>query len=603
MLRLGEESTKSPLTGFRITDDGVGFTDANYDSFCTSDSMFKHDLGGRGVGRFTWLKAFKKVHIDSIYRDDGGALRQRRFFFSEVGINNLEDKKYVGNRLAGTVLTLDGIESRYLQHIPKKLDTIGQRLVDHCFEAIRAARCPVSVEVNDGDDSFNVSNEVQSMFATAQCDETEIAGAKFRVTHLRVTSPEVNGHRLTFLANKREVQSDMLAQNIPLLRAKLEDEDGQFWWLSLVESEVLDEAVSSERDAFLFPENADPLFPNQISLQLVRKELKPIILKRIDSYLVPIKERAAEQVNRYVQDRAPEYRHLVRRPELLESLPPDLPEERLDAELHRLSYMVEAEFREMGNRVLHSDQVDNSTYEEFLSEANALGKANLAKYIVHRRVMLDLFKRALARGPDGSYELEETVHKIIFPLRTTSDDVPYEKLNLWMIDERLAYHQYLASDKELRSFEVIDSEDRQRPDLIIFNSPFAFADQQSPFGSIVIVEFKRPARDDYTDGENPIAQVYEYIRKVRAGTAKDRAGRPLNVGDFVPFYCYIVCDLTPRMRIVAQNHSLTETPDAQGFFGFNTILRAYVEIITMDKLLSDAEKRNRVLFEKLRLPK
>jgi hypothetical protein len=57
------------------------------------------------------------------------------------------------------------------------------------------------------------------------------------------------------------------------------------------------------------------------------------------------------------------------------------------------------------------------------------------------------------------------------------------------------------------------------------------------------------------------------------------------------------------MRIVAQNHSLTETPDAQGFFGFNTILRAYVEIITMDKLLSDAEKRNRVLFEKLRLPK
>ncbi len=38
------------------------------------------------------------------------------------------------------------------------------------------------------------------------------------------------------------------------------------------------------------------------------------------------------------------------------------------------------------------------------------------------------------------------------------------------------------------------------------------------------------------------------------------------------------------------------TPDNLGYYGFNEALNAYYEVISYNKLLSDAGKRNRVLF-------
>jgi hypothetical protein len=54
---------------------------------------------------------------------------------------------------------------------------------------------------------------------------------------------------------------------------------------------------------------------------------------------------------------------------------------------------------------------------------------------------------------------------------------------------------------------------------------------------------------------------------------------------------------------MALAYQLSPTPDGMGFFGFNINFSAHVEIISFDKLLSDTEKRNRMLFDKLKLPK
>ncbi|HEX9733644.1 MAG TPA: hypothetical protein VGG06_16855, partial [Thermoanaerobaculia bacterium] len=51
------------ITTFHIEDTGVGFTDENYDSFQRCDTTYKAHLGGKGVGRLFWLKAFKQVHV------------------------------------------------------------------------------------------------------------------------------------------------------------------------------------------------------------------------------------------------------------------------------------------------------------------------------------------------------------------------------------------------------------------------------------------------------------------------------------------------------------------------------------------------------------
>jgi hypothetical protein len=44
------------------------------------------------------------------------------------------------------------------------------------------------------------------------------------------------------------------------------------------------------------------------------------------------------------------------------------------------------------------------------------------------------------------------------------------------------------------------------------------------------------------------------------------------------------------------------TPDNLGYYGYNPNLNAYYEVLSYTKLLNDAKKRNRILFEKLNLP-
>ncbi len=48
---------------------------------------------------------------------------------------------------------------------------------------------------------------------------------------------------------------------------------------------------------------------------------------------------------------------------------------------------------------------------------------------------------------------------------------------------------------------------------------------------------------------------------------------------------------------------LIRTPDREGFFGYNASKGAYIEVISYDKLVRDAKKRNQVLFDKLFRPK
>ena len=187
-------------------------------------------------------------------------------------------------------------------------------------------------------------------------------------------------------------------------------------------------------------------------------------------------------------------------------------------------------------------------------------------------------------------------------MQKTSEDVPFEQQNLWIVDERLTYHSFLSSDKPLKSLDPIDNSSGSRPDILIFDRPLAFGENDQPLFSIVVLEFKRPDREDYPD-EDPISQAYRMIREIHDGKMKDSDGRRLRVANSeIPSYAYIICDLTPRLETRVQNMGAFRTPDNQGYYGFNQNLNAYYEIISYGKLLNDARKRNRVLFDKLNIP-
>lgn len=45
----------------------------------------------------------------------------------------------------------------------------------------------------------------------------------------------------------------------------------------------------------------------------------------------------------------------------------------------------------------------------------------------------------------------------------------------------------------------------------------------------------------------------------------------------------------------------SRTPDGLGAYFYNQSLKAYIEVLSYDKIKNDSEQRNRVLFETLRI--
>ena len=152
---------------------------------------------------------------------------------------------------------------------------------------------------------------------------------------------------------------------------------------------------------------------------------------------------------------------------------------------------------------------------------------------------------------NDKYKKEDIIHSLICPMQHTSDNIPFNEMNLWIIDEKLSYHKFLASDTKLKSIPVINSKSEDRVDIAIFDQAISYSSEKDHFNSISIIELKRPGRNDYSAGgkdRDPIEQVLRYVKQIREGKATLANGRDFGNVENTPFYCYIVADLTSTLR-------------------------------------------------------
>jgi len=167
ILDLGLEDHR-PIKSFTITDNGVGFNDINYKSFETAESTHKLDLGGKGVGRFLWLKAFKNVSVDSSYRHNG-SFKRRTFDFKLV------EKGVINHHVAiletpnrKTIIKLQEFYPDYQKTCPSTIEELTDKIMQHCLSYLIKENCPLiilsdpnnhkKITINDiyNNSSFNI---------------------------------------------------------------------------------------------------------------------------------------------------------------------------------------------------------------------------------------------------------------------------------------------------------------------------------------------------------------------------------------------------------------------------------------------------------------
>ena len=602
------------ITGFRVVDPGPGFNEDNFLSFQTSDSTFKEDKGSKGIGRFLWLKAFSLVQVNSYFLRRDGIYCQRRFNFqsSDEGIEGHNLISESDDEKIETSVKLVGFLEQYRKQCPQKVLTLARKILEHCLVYFLNEN-PPTIRLIDSDETISINQLFNdNVKPNSEILSFNVGRNSLSITNFKLFFPaDDSEHSIHLCAHNREVVSRKLVKDIPDLQKRIEDGGDNFIYVGYVSGSYLDDQVNPNRTGFDIPKTTSELVFEDATVSLEQIEDAALDLAR--SYLAPfleqIKSDKAIAVGDYVRSKAPQYRPLLKHyPNSLEQISPGISEDKLEIELYKISSRYSIELKERSQEILSNvdtyrkyDEYRNS-YDKFIEEFNDFGKSNLSQYIVHRKAVLDLLSRSLERNKEGSFCLERDIHELIFPLRETSDDVDFERQNLWIIDEKLSYHRYLASDVALSKLDEIDSDSRDRPDLVIFNNPLAVVEGEAPYSSIVIVEFKRPMRNKYSDDENPISQVIGYVKKIREGKMLDKSGRVILGVSSIPFYAYIVCDITSKIKEFAELSSLTISPDGMGYFGYNSPSSTYIEIISFDRLIQDAKKRNRILFDKLHLP-
>lgn len=603
------------VESFCIVDNGVGFTDKNRDSFDTLYSDYKISQGGKGFGRFTCLKYFDNLKIESIYQDGSGF--KKRTFNMGKGNDIIVNEKTCASDEADSKTTVNLINVKDGRFPDKKLPTIARTLVERLLPYFidQDYSCPtISISESDGSGKIVlnefISNQLSASIKEISLDnsEFEIKGINeeypFSVRLFKFYSPKNQRSKISLVAHRREVTDTAIHKYIPEFIDEFfdkepdgsENRERNYVVKAYVFGEYLDANVSLERGGFEFHKDNDLIYG--VSQSDIEKVAADISKLAIGDEIVARQERKKERVQNYVDDEAPWHKSVLKTTDLA-SMPYNPSKEDIELRLQKEKYRQEVEVTGKIGQLLRDGDIDDlkQNVNELVSQISDTSKNDLTHYIALRRMVLDLFGKNLELDPEGKYSSEGAVHDIIFPRREDTDSVAFEDHNLWIIDERLNFTNYMSSDKPLNAGNT------GRPDLLAYDRRVLFRGDNEASNPVTIFEFKKPQRDDFVNpssNEDPVQQIVRYVNQVRDGKFKTPEGRKILVSENTPFYGYVVCDLTPKVeKWLEFEKDYKPMPDKLGWFKWHDNINLYMEVISWDKVLRDAEMRNKIFFHKL----
>jgi hypothetical protein len=603
-LPLGDSGRKEPeISAFEIIDNGIGFTEKNWESFKTIASKYKEKKGGKGIGRFTWLKAFDSVSIESVYEENSLRLMRKISFSLTAGLTQQNPKET--SKPIRTLVKLSGFKQKY-KSSPSACKTggkISQRIMEHCLFYFISGRIPqITVDDQRYDDKaqkYNLQNIYDDIKNHMTADTVEIASRKFQLYHLKLYGTSASMHNLVLCANSRDVMSIGMSKLLGT-SSQFDDNNKKFTYAVYVAGEYLDDRVDASRTEFDIPDTSHPLdadvpIGKDEILQHVAEKAKAFL----GDYLKNIENQRKEVAERYVSEKNPALRSVLYYcPEAISEIEPNAQDEKIDEVLYRHKGKAEYEIRKRSEKLLRSQKDSVSEikdeYSKISQRLDDIQKDNLAAYMIFRKLIIDLLDRKIAMTSAGKFQREDIIHDIFFPRKAITNQINYEDHNLWLLDDRLTFHRFAASDRPLS--EIIKDASNDRPDVV------SFAEIDKEVGvarSVSIIEFKQPQRNTYD--ESPTNQMMRMLEQILGNTIHlENSGRPLRVDPHsTRFYCYGLCDFTDKIHLYAKREQYLRLNGELGYFNYHKEYNASLYLIDFEKIVGDAQKRHYAFFEKL----
>ena len=419
-----------------IEDNGIGFNKVNFDSFLTFDSTHKLEIGGKGIGRFSWLKVFESAHIISTFiENDIKYKREFDFVLNDTPIQNHSLIQVSDNEPIRTIITLKCMKSEYRSRFPNQMETVIKKVLIHFLPSLITVSPSINIlsENQDSSDikevfsnnSFNLQEQVietekygtlylKNMFLDKKCLDTK------------------QGHTLFLSANNRIVTDHKLSNQLGLL-TNCVYEDHSVFYTGVVTGKYLDEAVFGERNSLNLPEEVQ----NDI-FKIVIDKLKKGYLEQQIKDLLDTKTKSIERIVK----KYPRFSYMIKNPQewagklaLSSQKDEDLVKE-LSVYDYRENSKIAKNVVELSIDKGYTEDELNEKLTETIDKITDVNKSNLAEYVAKRKVILDILQSRLAYKDQEkkSKFKEEAIHKIICPMTTTSDDINVKDHNLWIFN-------------------------------------------------------------------------------------------------------------------------------------------------------------------------
>lgn len=586
------------LESFKVSiiDNGLGLNPDNFEAFLTPFTGNKLRKNGKGFGRFVAFKVFDVVHYESKLADDPKTFRFKFDVYSDEEIIELNPKDNFQFD-EGCRVSYSDVKSEYTASWRKIdeeefLDQITQNFLTYLVDG---SMPDTTVEFNGS--STDLREHFLSVFQHEESHNFELELEEdvwdFKLDVSRVTRGKpFKKHALLFFADNRILGQGRSIEG-KLGKAFFEHDNGtEYVVIASVSGSYLDKHANNDRTFLEAPDDVIKdiidracqliLSTEKAQNDIIKVSQKDRVVELLQGHPLLRFGLSGKTIEQYVENKPNNWTK--------ESFVSDLSIQRLREERRWSEYLQET----IADEELFQERKDSllgtitDTYRDALSE-----------YVVHRRAVIEVADKLRQFDYTGKMSAEDAVHQLIFPRNADTTDTKYYQHNLWLLDERLSFVSYASSDRTLHGGR------RSSGDKVI---DIGFYDEVFVAGgdgtsAVMVVEFKKPGRDDYkfgTDGRDPIKQVRDTVRQIRTrGSFVTKDGATITVSAGTQITAYIIADLEPSLRSVSKEYDYQLSWDSKTLFHYHKEFDIYTEVSGYDKLLEDAKKRNGPFFDVL----
>ena len=579
-----------------ISDNGDGLDSRNFQEFRTPFTGHKLRRGGKGFGRFIAFKVFNDVEYETRYVDPDGSIGYRKFRFdidSDEEISDLSGSISIEYD-TGCAVTYRQVKAPYqYQWTQLNDENILDSLSSNFLPYLVDGRMP-NTTIEIGEKEYDLREHFSRVFTLEQSHTFElnlrdkVETFKCDVSRVQRGKP-FSSHALLFFADNRLVGSGRAIEN-KLGRTAFQRSDGtEYVVIASLSGEFLDANANQPRTSLDATEEELAEIVDHVSRAILQTESE-----QNDKIKDAQRDDVVQLLSRHpllrygLNTTVADYVRAKPNSWKIENFVSDLAVQRLREERRWTSYV---------QKTIADPALFQQRKDQLLRRVSDTYRDALAEYIVHRRAVIEVADHLRGADDTGKMTREDAFHQLMFPRLEDSVSTKYFQHNLWLLDERLAFVSYISSDRTLHGGRRSSGD--KIADIAFYDECFVAGGEGN--SSVVIVEFKRPGRDDYLfgrDGSDPIKQIYDtvaHIRDRKSFITTDK--KTIEIPASTPITSVIVADLEPTLRDLATRYDFDEAWDRKGYFRYHDKYDAFVEILGFNKLISDAEKRNAAFFD------